>query len=62
MNNPANKNTKIYCERCDSIFDSRAKFEKHFDSIHLSNVSCESCPIDAFFSKLAGFFKKKQDI
>ncbi len=62
MNNPANKNTKIYCEKCDSIFNSREKFEKHLDSVHLSHVSCESCPIDTFFSKLVGFFKKKQDI
>ena len=62
MNNSTKKSPKIYCERCDSIFQSREQFEKHFDSMHQSNVSCESCPIDTVISKLIGFFKKKQDI
>ena len=52
-----NNVTKIYCEKCDSIFDSRQKFEKHLDD-H-TGVSCESCPIDTAISKLTGLFRRK---
>ena len=54
-----NNVTKIYCEKCDSIFESREKFEKHFDS-H-SSVTCETCPIDTALSKFAGLFKRKSE-
>lgn len=56
---PKNNVTKIYCERCDSIFESREKFEKHFDT-HSSVVS-ETCPIDTALSKFAGLFKRKSE-
>ena len=49
--------TKIYCEECDTIFNSREKFDKHFEK-HLS-VSCESCPLDVAVEKFANFFRKK---
>jgi len=48
---------KIYCEKCDSVFDSRKKFEKHFD-IHSSVVSCESCPLDTAIQKLVNLFRR----
>lgn len=51
--------SKIYCEKCDEVFDSRQKFEQHF-SKHFKNSSCESCPIDVILEKIIGFFKKKK--
>ncbi len=50
--------TKVYCTRCDLIFESREKFEKHFDR-HSSNVACEVCPIDTVISKFVNIFKRK---
>lgn len=47
---------KIYCEQCDSVFESREKFEKHFEK-H-SSVSCESCPLDVFVDKITKLFKR----
>jgi len=55
---PKNNVAKIYCTKCDSIFESRKKFEKHLDSHH-SGISCEVCPIDTVFFKIADFFKRK---
>ncbi|MFB5630464.1 MAG: hypothetical protein ACE5RN_02635 [Nitrosopumilaceae archaeon] len=48
--------SKIYCEKCDKIFDSKEKYEQHFVT-HSSNTSCESCPIDMILEKIIGFFK-----
>lgn len=48
---------KVYCERCDLVFESREKFEKHFDS-HSSSVSCEVCPIDTAITKFVNLFKR----
>ena len=53
-----NNVTKVYCEKCDLVFDSREKFEEHFDR-HSSNVSCEVCPIDTALSKFANLFRRK---
>ena len=50
--------SKIYCEKCDELFDSRDKYEKH-SSNHSSDVSCQSCPIDMILEKIIGFFKRK---
>lgn len=49
--------TKIYCEKCDAIFDSRKKYEKHLDQ-H-SGISCESCPLDAAVEKLSRLFRRR---
>lgn len=46
---------KVYCERCDSVFESREKFERHMDTVH-SGVSCETCVIDVAISKIRGLF------
>ena len=51
---------KVYCSKCDLIFESREKFEKHFDR-HLSNSSCEECPIDIALSKFVNLFKRKSN-
>jgi hypothetical protein len=53
-----NNVTKVYCTRCDLIFESRAKFEKHLER-HSSNIPCEVCPIDIVLSKFASLFKRK---
>ena len=49
---------KIYCEKCNSIYDSREKYEKHLDN-H-SGVSCESCPLDVAVQKFVNLFKWKK--
>ncbi len=53
-----NNVTKVYCTRCDLIFESREKFEKHLDK-HSQNVTCEVCPIDIVLSKFTSLFKRK---
>ena len=49
--------SKVYCEKCDGVFTSQKKYEKHLDE-H-AGVSCESCPLDVIVEKLAKFFRKK---
>ena len=53
-----NNVTKVYCTKCDLIFESREKFEKHFDN-HSSNVTCEECPIDTAIAKFVNLFRRK---
>ena len=50
--------TKIYCEKCDLVLESREKFEKHLDG-HSSSVVCEVCPIDTVIAKFVNLFKRK---
>jgi len=50
---------KIYCEKCNSIYNSREKYEKHLKN-H-SGVSCESCPLDVAVQKFVNLFKRKYD-
>ncbi len=58
MDKPSKNNvTKVYCVKCDLIFGSREKFEKHFD-LHSSKVICEVCPIDIAISKFVNLFKR----
>ena len=54
------KTNKVYCEKCDSVFESKEKFYKHLDSVHSPEVSCESCPIDTVISKFVGLFRKNK--
>ena len=49
--------SKIYCEKCDEIFNSKQKFDVH-NSKHSSGLSCEACPIDTVLDKIIGLFKK----
>ena len=52
-----NNVSKIYCEKCDAVFGSREKFNKHLEN-H-SSVSCESCPLDVAIEKITKLFKRK---
>ena len=49
---------KVYCEKCDLVFESRERFEKHLDE-HSSNAMCETCPIDTAIAKFVNLFKRK---
>ena len=53
-----NNVNKVYCEKCDLIFESRKRFEKHLDG-HSSNTVCETCPIDTAIAKFVNLFKRK---
>jgi len=53
-----NNIAKVYCEKCDLIFNSRKTFEKHLVE-HSSLIKCEICPIDIAISKFVNIFKKK---
>lgn len=54
--------SKIYCEKCDAVFDSRKKYEGHLDQHSGGSSSCgmsgESCPLDAMVGRLARLFRK----
>jgi len=50
--------SKIYCEKCDTIFDSKKKFEEH--QHNSSQVSCESCPLDSAIQKFTNLFRRKK--
>ena len=59
MKKSTNNNiSKVYCEKCDLVFESREKFEKHLDT-HSSNIACEICPIDTAVAKFLNLFKRK---
>jgi len=49
---------KVYCTRCNLVFESRVKFEKHLEK-HTSNIPCDVCPIDTVLLKFASLFKRK---
>lgn len=50
--------SKIYCEKCDTVFDSKKKYDVH-SSKHSSSVSCDSCPIDVAVEKIVNLFKRR---
>ena len=56
FSNPSN--TKVYCEKCDLVLNSREKFLKHLDT-HSSSIPCDVCPIDIISEKIMNLFKKK---
>jgi len=58
MKKSGNGIAKVYCEKCDLVFNSREKFEKHLTS-HSSKVTCEVCPIDVAIEKFLDLFKRK---
>jgi RNase P subunit RPR2 len=53
-----NNLTKVYCEKCDLVLESREKFEIHLDS-HSGKIACEVCPIDTAIAKFVNLFKRK---
>ena len=58
MKKSSNPNSKIYCEKCDLILNSRKTFLKHLDT-HSSTIPCDVCPIDTVVEKLINFFTRK---
>ncbi len=59
VTDPSKSNvSKVYCEKCDLVFESREKFEKHLER-HSSSVTCEICPIDTVIAKFVNLFKRK---
>ena len=50
--------TKIYCEKCDLILNSRENFLKHLDT-HSSTIPCDTCPIDTIIDKFVNMFRRK---
>jgi hypothetical protein len=54
----SSENTKIYCEKCDLILNSRKTFLKHLDT-HSSTIPCDVCPIDTIIGKFLNIFKRK---
>ncbi len=49
--------SKIYCEKCNQIFNSKQQYDKHY-SRHSLDSSSQSCPIDTVLGKIFGLFKK----
>ena len=49
--------SKVYCAKCNDVFNSREKYEKHLLS-HSSGVVCEVCPLDSVVQKIINLFKK----
>jgi len=49
--------SKIYCEKCNEVFNSKQQYDKH-SSRHSSGLSSQSCPIDTVLGKIVGLFKK----
>ncbi|MDH5463495.1 MAG: hypothetical protein OEY17_04635 [Nitrosopumilus sp.] len=58
MKKDGDRVTKVYCEKCDLVFKSREKFEKHLVG-HSSTVACEVCPVDTVIAKFFDLFKRK---
>jgi hypothetical protein len=58
MEKPRHNVTKVYCSKCDLVFNTREKFEKHF-SAHSSSIACEECPIDTAIAKFMSLFKRQ---
>lgn len=54
---PKSRFAKVYCPKCDLVFDSREKFDRHLPG-HSSLVGCEACPIDTAIAKLISLFKR----
>jgi hypothetical protein len=51
--------SKVYCEQCDIVFDTRNEFDKHFEK-HSGDISSEMCPLDTAVQKFVNFFKRKE--
>ena len=50
--------TKVYCEKCDLILNSREKYLKHLET-HFSTIPCDVCPIDTVIGKFVNLLKRK---
>ncbi|MBA4438834.1 MAG: hypothetical protein ACPG6Z_05910 [Nitrosopumilus sp.] len=59
MKKSSNSNTtKVYCEKCDLVLNSREKFLKHLET-HSSTIPCDVCPIDTVIEKFVNLLKRK---
>lgn len=47
---------KIYCDKCDRVFDSKDEYSRHVER-HAGGG--ESCPIDSAISRILGVFKRR---
>lgn len=45
---------KVYCDRCGSLFGSRAEFDRHAPG----HSEVEACPIDTALSRAAGAVRR----
>lgn len=52
------KVSKIYCEKCNTVFGSKDEYEKHFDR-HFLIATSEECPLDTLMGKLLRAFRRK---
>lgn len=50
--------TKVYCEKCDLILNSREKYLKHLET-HSSTIPSDVCPIDTVIGKFVNLLKRK---
>jgi len=50
-------NTKVYCEKCDLVLNSREKYLKHLET-HSSTIPCDVCPIDTVIEKFVNLLRK----
>lgn len=57
MSEDRNSASKVYCEKCDTVFSSRRDYDRHYQK-HSGGVACESCPIDSLVSRVARLFRK----
>ena len=51
------KYQKVYCEKCDSVFNSRSDYFRHYER-HVSGYVYESCPIDIIIEKFVKLLKR----
>ena len=53
--------SKVYCEKCDAVFASRADYERHLDRHARGEAGggCEECPLDTAVSRFLGLFRKR---
>ena len=59
MKKLSNSNTtKVYCEKCDLVLNSREKYLKHLET-HSSTIPCDVCPIDTVIGKFVNLLKRK---
>jgi len=51
---------KVYCSKCDLVFETRERFEKHLQG-HYSEFKGETCPVDTVIGKFVDLFRRKQE-
>ena len=54
------KVTKVYCDKCNCVFDSKEKFDLHCNEHSSLAIYCESCPLDVALEKIKNLFKRNK--